>query len=497
MSDLSPPNARLLKCLYKERAAISLFDALYLDENGAVAFPESTISQVAATVGRFLSIAVNNFQVPLENINVFATEAMRRASNAAGMLEAIHKAAPGLKVHVVATEVESLFGAMGARSSFVDVKGLFLDLGGGSVQMTYMDSSAPQYEIAAAQAGRSLPFGAAALTKTLNSTMSLQKSAEISKLQDGMKDVFAKLQSKFPDLASSVRLAAATQDEDQDGSSGLDIYLCGGGFRGYGSMLMHSDPVQPYPIPAVGAYTVSGEYFSDTKKMRDLNKNYQGKIFGVSKRRRSQFPAIATVVDAVIDAVPRIRSVTFCIGGNREGSLLMMMPRDVREANPLMILTSKGLSYDPAKRAMAESILQILRATLPASFQQSKTATVLTPDIGPLFVSRIWGSTGESDEANAAAVIHDAVRSDPSAPGLTHMIRAILGLTLCARYGAYLGPIDKQLHDNMKAIVAEADPNANFWAEYIGAAAAALAKVVPVWPRSVEELGNTVRQVTP
>lgn len=160
ISDLSPPQSRLLRCLYRERAAISLFDALKESSSGgSYEFSPEVIPRVSRTLARFKAIA-DEFAVPPEHISVFATEAMRKASNAASMLSAI-RSESGLDVSILAPEVETLFGAMGARSGFATVNGLFLDLGGGSVQMTYMNSSMEGYELQAALSGQSLPFGAA------------------------------------------------------------------------------------------------------------------------------------------------------------------------------------------------------------------------------------------------------------------------------------------------------------------------------------------------
>lgn len=171
---------------------------------------------------------------------------MRKAENAASMLEAVYSAS-GLSICILAPEVENLFGSVGARSGFAEVDGLFLDLGGGSVQMTYLNSAMEDYEIAAAKSGLSLPFGAAKLIKIIQSGEVKQQEIARSDLNTGMQKAFADLQIKFP-----TTLRPSSSDP-----AGIDVYLCGGGFRGYGSMLMHNDPIQPYPIPAVGAYTVS------------------------------------------------------------------------------------------------------------------------------------------------------------------------------------------------------------------------------------------------
>ncbi len=60
---------------------------------------------------------------------------MRTAKNQDEMVGAINSVS-GLKVQILGPAMESMFGAMGARSAFEHVDGLFMDLGGGRVQMT-------------------------------------------------------------------------------------------------------------------------------------------------------------------------------------------------------------------------------------------------------------------------------------------------------------------------------------------------------------------------
>ncbi|KAK0748104.1 Ppx/GppA phosphatase family-domain-containing protein [Apiosordaria backusii] len=517
VSDLSRPRARLLKCLYRERAAISLFDALNGPSASAhgdhpLVFPDETIKQVSQTLARFRSIAVDIYDVPPSQLIVFATEAMRRAENAASMLEAIHAEAPDLSVHILAPQVETLFGAVGARSSFVDVKGLILDLGGGSVQMTWMDTSGTAGtagtsgtqghqdqippEVEAAVAGQSLPFGAARLIKILDTAHVDVQTSEKAKLQDGMAMAFQTLCAKFPSLAELAIEAKGKEGKDKtaNGSSGIDIFLCGGGFRGYGSMLMHNNPIQPYPISSIGSYTASGKLFNKTKEMLRINKSFDGKIFGMSKRRRAQFPAIVAVVEALIAAVPPIRSATFCSGGNREGALMMMLPREVRDSNPLS-LPDDGEASVPSGPAQVDRTLQEVLSTLqsafPPSFNLTSVVSVFSLQLGPLYASHIWGRMGESEAANASSALHDAVNHADS-PGLTHLARAVLAVTLCARWGANLGPIDQQLHQNLRELIDATDPDAAFWADYTGAVTAALAIVVPAWPKSSDTIKDRI-----
>ncbi|KAK0632872.1 Ppx/GppA phosphatase family-domain-containing protein, partial [Immersiella caudata] len=427
---------------------------------------------------------------------------MRRAQNAASMLEAIRKETPDLVVQILAPQVETLFGAVGARSGFADVKGLFLDLGGGSVQMTYMDTYAAKlnaqadggvnYEIAAALAGQSMPFGAARLIRFLETSDSEVRHAETSKLQASMAESFHKLRTSFPTLAATT---AAALDGDKK-STGVDVYLCGGGFRGYGSMLMHNDPIRPYPIASIGSYVASGKAFGKTKDMTKINKSYEGKIFGMSKRRRAQFPAIVTVVEGLIAAIPRIRSVTFCAGGNREGALMMKLPLSIRESDPLTCLEIRGLStmLSPVQDGSgAQHLLDTLVSALPQSLGDVDTTTVFGLQLGRIYASRIWDGLGADSDANSSAALHDAVTQNLGTPGLTHLRRAVLGLTLCARWGTSLGAIDQQLYRSLCAMVDAVDPDALFWAAYIGAVSAVLAMVVTRWPKDINAIAESIR----
>ncbi|KJR82586.1 retrograde regulation protein 2 [Sporothrix schenckii 1099-18] len=578
ISDLSPPRTRLLPCVYRERAGISLFDALTAVDDStsgegpagnpsAMKLPAETIRQVARTLARFRRIALD-YGVAPGRMAVFATEAMRRAANAGALLEAIASAAPGLSVHVLAPEVETLFGSTGARSGFAVVGnsdtgagGLMLDLGGGSVQMTYVDPRlGPGYEVAAARAGQSMPYGAARLTRLVSSAtppihdvgselqfdkklhhldaerirLAAEAKAEADsrataeaapKLADDMTAALARLHEQFPSLLELQK----RQQANKTSEGGIDVYLCGGGFRGYGSMLMQNDAVQPYPVPLMGGYTVPGSFFRDTHRMRRVNHELAGgKIFGMSKRRRQQFAAITAVVDALIVALQRsshtIRSVTFCAGGNREGALMMRLPATLREADPLSVHVetaatsssySRGRTGDDVVAAIqstAEALLSAL-PPLPSSSSSSSPSPAqpswapLRPLL-PLFATHIWERTGADSSANAAFVLHDAVVRNPGMPGLTHQARAILAVSLWARWGGGVAPTDTPLLDGLRQLLdrpsggggsssssssrsgTDDDGDLMFWAEYMGGVAAVLALVFPAGPPNAAELAS-------
>ena len=405
--------------------------------------------------------------MPAHQISVFATEAMRTAKNRDVMLEAIHKAS-GLTVDILSPAMESLFGAMGARSGFGHVDGLFMDLGGGSVQMTYVNSENTSYDVLAAKAAQSMPFGAAKLTNLMSSqTQSLSTKQELQSL---MKQTFQGLKSQFPTLAAQA-----------DSPEGITIYFCGGGFRGYGNMLMHMHGVQPYPIPDIGGFTVSGAQFMETKAMLEAN-NQEGKVFGMSKRRRQHFPAIVIVVDALIQAIPRIKKVVFCSGGNREGVLYMKLSPLTREINPLHILPERVESRSDAS---VEAIIGVLSESLPDNLPSQ-----FSSDLQQYIVRNTWINMGASDDTNSAKALHSPISGLISGlPGLTHEGRALISLTMCARWGTDLGPIDKTLYNNLRQLIGS---TLSFWCDYVGTVARLLAIVLPAYPTDKELLRRTI-----
>ncbi|KAJ8071697.1 hypothetical protein OCU04_002014 [Sclerotinia nivalis] len=469
ISDLSPPTARLLPCIYRDRAPISLYDALHSSLPGSreFIFDTETIARVAKRLAHF-KYTCDSYGVLSKNIGVFATEAMRTALNREEMTDAI-KRESGLEVDILSPQVESLLGAMGARSGFAGVEGLMMDLGGGSVQMTFMDSgaSASSVEMLEASTGaetywgksaacaKSMPFGAAKMTSMLGK----------GDIHDIRNDMRTRFQETFRGLCGSF-----SKLQKQVENEGATIYFCGGGFRGYGSMLMHTDPINPYPIPSIAGYKVSGKRFKQTKEMLRVNEVEKGKIHGMSKRRREQFPAIVEVVEGIISVVPNIKEVIFCGGGNREGVLFLKLPSQIQETHPLLLLPSNHSMTD----IQVTELVEILSSSLPASQPGTK---IFTREILSYIVKHMWDNMADISNLNAARALHTPI-SGPMAgmPGLTHEVIAILSLTMCARWENDVGKVDRGVFGGLRGIVGE---EGAWWCDYLGAVARGVCGLVP------------------
>ena len=139
ITDLSPSTARYLPTIYTDREGISLYDAQYsTGVKGPI--PQEVIEDVIRSLLKFKTVCAD-FGVPETNIRILATEATRSAVNSEGFRRQI-KDATSWEVDMLPKEAEGRVGAMGVASSFREVEGLVMDLGGTSaIFRCYLSSS--------------------------------------------------------------------------------------------------------------------------------------------------------------------------------------------------------------------------------------------------------------------------------------------------------------------------------------------------------------------
>ena len=412
---------------------------------------------------------------------------MRRAANSGLLLDAIAKSTDGLVVHILDPPVETLCGAiMGSRSSLATLPqqgALFLDLGGGSVQMTWVDPLNPDYHYRAADAGVSLPFGAAKLSRILKNEEASVREEQIDTLRSSMSMAYDSLCKRFPRLQT-------LKDAYQQGRGGMvEVYMCGGGFRGYGSMLMHTDEARPYPFSSVNGYSVPASRFRDTARLRKMNDEFRAPIFGLSSRRRQQFPAIMTVIESFTNAVPNIGNVTFCGGSNREGALMMKLPHVVRESNPLEVLAR----ISESEKATFGTVAQLLWQAVPDDTQVRTIPTILSTGMLPLVLEETWSRQAYGQDANTSFTLRHSLIRDTDAPGLSHQNRALLALTLSARWGGDLSEADAILYQQLQSIVDRAHAGSSFWAALFGGLLRIIADIQPTLPLDGRQIEDKIR----
>ncbi|CAO3656986.1 unnamed protein product [Mucor hiemalis] len=457
--------ARHLPVAYEERAPIALLDAQGDDR----IIPSDVIYQVITSFLRFKKLC-QDAQVDLKNVRVIATEATRVAANAKEFQDRIFEAS-GWKVSLLSKQQEALISASGIVGSFNHVNGLTMDLGGGSVEVSYVMTSAvdddvedknevttddknnKESNIRVSPYPVSLPYGAAALKRRL---AKCESDEEMDALYSEVLNELQKAhdQGKFPKSLMS--------------KDGYKVYMSGGGFRalGYLSMAVKAQDTlvprkstnrkQMYPIPIINGYSVTGnelkqlaKYYKN-KNPRDLMKKL--KVFRVSKRRAGMIPASCFLVCAILE-VFKVTRIYFSEGGVRQGFCYQLLSPEEKKKDPLLegvkaYASQSEFSLSPTE---FDAIYSILANALPEPYMDS---------LHPLQLHRLLPAaihlsnltSHYPKETRAFVAFHMPLAGGPLAnvPGLTHRERAILSVLLAFRQG---GAVPDPIFYSIQALV--------------------------------------------
>jgi retrograde regulation protein 2 len=452
--------------LYQNRAGISLYDAQWSSTGERQPIGEDTIAAVISSFKQFQRTC-SDFGVPKEQITVLATEATRTAINSEDFRRRI-KDALGWEVTLMPKEEEGRVGAMGIASSLPEVMGLVMDLGGGSTQLSWLMNDGEKGVRMPESGAISMPYGAAAMSRRLAEADKDDTLAELKA------EIRTAVKNTFESLEVPTDLAQATAEQ-----SGYTLYLSGGGFRGWGYLLMSQHHVQPYPIPVINGFKAVREQFIKTEEMKTAAvaalQNEDDEVFRVSDRRASQVPAVAFLINALCEAIPNIYQVRFCQGGVREGYLFSSLTREVQSQRPLVVATQQ-FSCDTS-----HTILGLLKDTIPPEYFSSDSKNVeniFTPDLLEAFANMMYFHSTHSKDLQASS----ALRSTTSGVlagvhGLLHESRTVLGLLLCARWGDEVPPIDETFKRSLEKLVTS---SVFLWfIRYLGSTAALVAAVYP------------------
>lgn len=330
ITNLEPPTTRIMPTLYQHRAGISLYDAQYSASGERQPIDDDTIKQVIIAFKQFKRTC-KDFRVLDQQVTILATEATRTATNSEDFRRRI-KDAVGWDVIMLPKEEEGRIGAFGIASSLPNVDGLVMDLGGGSTQLSWLTGNSHR-DIAMPSTGAvSMPYGAAAMTRRLSEARAAGTTERLKQ------EVMQRVMTAYIDLNMPEDLK-----ERAKGQGALTLHLSGGGFRGWGYLLMSRHKIQPYPIPIINGFKADRSEFTATEDIKMTAaaalQNKDDEIFRVSNRRASQVPAVAFLINALVEAIPDIKEVRFCQGGVREGYLFSSFSPSLQDAHPLVVAT--------------------------------------------------------------------------------------------------------------------------------------------------------------
>ncbi|KAK9237615.1 Ppx/GppA phosphatase family-domain-containing protein, partial [Lipomyces kononenkoae] len=449
VSDLSDSLvSRNLPIVFQDRAKISLYDALTVSTDRRIS--DDVLNRLRIAISRFDKVC-KALNVADENVSVFGTEASRSATNSDDILSMIRNINSRWTLNLLSQRMEAMYGAMGIASSFYEIKGLVMDLGGGSIQISWVSTVGGKFVMS--DSAVSLPYGAAAIFQRLRT----QRVEEIK----------AEIASAFALAFKSIKLPFPLK--------GANLYLSGGGFRGLGCLAMSvlSDD-EYYPVPIINGYRCSVKDLEKVaqKQMNDKTMDKLEDVFRISKRRASQLPGILTLVDALLSVAPQIDSVYFCQGGIKEGFLYSKLSDSLKTSDPLISCTA---AYARPACAKMENLL--------TSAMSSFTPSYISKRILPAVVNLLYYQAPYTKDTQATAALNIAVTGVlAGVHGLTHVDRALVGIILCERWGGEV--FDERVIGRLcDLVVSESRGNLGlaymFWGYYVSKLAAVLADLFP------------------
>ncbi len=465
ISSLASHHVRIIPCVYQDRLSISLFDAQYSvsvkeqkknqthkeDDKSDFTIEKqpidpSVIDEIIYGMKRF-ALVCKDFGVAASSVQVVATEATREASNSAQFRERILQET-GWEVKLLTKVEEGTIGAYGVASSFYNISGLFLDLGGGSTQLSWIINKNGSLKMSNSPV--SLPYGAAALTLRLQN--------------ENKRDLRDEIQLAMENAVSSINIPEELRRQSEE-QGGYDLLACGGGFRGFGHLLLADS--DDYPIPSViNGFSTSGEKFHDlaTYHYIKTGNKYTGfdkkKVFRVSERRAKQLPAISLLICATLEALPKIKNVKFAQGGVREGVIYKDLPNDIKNQDPLIIATQP---YGPL---LSQKYLDLLLGAIPTN-----APSEIRERLAPALVNVAFVHCSYPKDLQSSAALYIATTGIISGTyGLTHRDRGLIGLALCERWGGELPEADKKVRSAICKMISgsNTDDNSDWWARYCG-----------------------------
>ncbi|KAG0263403.1 hypothetical protein BGZ95_003808 [Linnemannia exigua] len=394
---ISPTNLKSLKALKNHSSPHSSSERRPISEK--------VIDEVVRTFERWQALC---HQANVETVRVIATEATRTAPNSEEFQARI-KAATGWSVELLSKAQEANIGALGVMASYHTVQGLFMDLGGGSVQLNYIIRGPGDGQGQSSPNAQSWPYGAAALSKRLNACGSDHGARQA---------IYDEMVLAFKHGLEAIHVAPAVREHNER-EGGYRMYLSGGGFRALGYLLMARKMKKAkddarYPIPIINGYMASGKELSKVvHEYRSLSPEEVQTCFRVSKRRAKLVPACATLMAAVMEVIP-IKDVLFSEGGVRQGGCFGMLPPHIQNKDPAYeTVQSFVRAFGGGQPALHDSDLQTLTSFVSSALPPDFANCCLLPPMA-------------SDGAGAGAT-HDshADFSDKDAAGLPVFIESL------------------------------------------------------------------------
>lgn len=369
--------------IFNEKAVLGLGRGL--QQTGRL--NETAIGPALTVLGRYAAVANAMGADPVE---ILATAATRDAANGPDFIAAINARLPDIPVHVLSGSEEGALSADGVLLGFPGADGVLGDMGGGSLELVELDRGRM------GQAA-SLPLGALRLADRAGGD-----AAKARAIVEG-------------DL---LRVPWLKRGE------GRDLYLVGGAWRALARMHIAQTG---YPLSIVHHYVLKREEARDLAGVvAKADRKLIERLPGAPAKRLPDMPFAAVVLRRLLRATGA-RRVVFSANGLREGWYARLLPREVRQEDPL-----RAAGHDLAARYGRDPELAPALVAWTAPLFDGET-----PDAALLREAACWiADIGSHDHPDyrAEQAFYRVLRQP--GVGVDHHQRAFLALVAALRYEA-------------------------------------------------------------
>jgi len=298
--DIGSNSIRLVVYDQQKRSPVSIYNEKVMCGLGkglassGVLNPEGVV-QAKQALARFLTMGRN---MDIHSLHVMATAAVRDASDGGEFVRFLEKE-HSIKIDVISGEVEAKLGAYGVCSSMYRPKGITGDLGGGSLELVFVNDG------------------------EIDSHTSLQLgSLRMYDETKGDRDKIKKLIDR--------RFAELNWLDDKPVPT---FYAIGGSFRALAKMFMAANK---YPLHILHEFTVESKPFlAFIKDILSLSNEKLEKYPGSAAKRVPQIPGAAMLLEKIITTT-KCEQITFSASGIREGYVYEMLPAKERGEDGLL-----------------------------------------------------------------------------------------------------------------------------------------------------------------
>lgn len=272
-------NSRLIPLpIFSER----VFCGLIKDIESTGRLNSEAFVAVVKAIKRFVTITCS-FMIKLADVNVIATAAIREAKDGLKLKQVI-EGENNVKIRVLLEEEEANYGALGVLLSINNPKGLVCDLGGGSLELSWLENAECIYKT-------SFPFGALRL-KCYNS------KTVVSILDDSLTKYFDRLVGVVGEVGN--------------------LYLIGGSFRSIAKAYICNID---YPLKIVHNLIIDPDKLVNVmNKILTLINRGATSVSGVSSKRYDTIENVILLTKMLISC-SKTKNVIFSGYGPREGIL--------------------------------------------------------------------------------------------------------------------------------------------------------------------------------